>query len=103
YTLARPPCPPLLPYTTLFRSRLDRAHPVPQHRARVDVPGGHHEERPRRRADPVAGGPARHHARCDLRARFLRPRALLERRRVPTDRKSTRLNSSHVSISYAVF
>src|SRR5207249_6684974 len=32
-----------------------------------------------------------------LGARYLRDRALLE------DRKSTRLNSSHVSISYAVF
>src|SRR5690606_40793658 len=32
-----------------------------------------------------------------------RPRALAARRQAWTDRKSTRLNSSHVKISYAVF
>src|SRR5438067_6990318 len=30
-------------------------------------------------------------------------RAAIRARRAPTDRESTRLNSSHVSISYAVF
>src|SRR5207249_6765611 len=87
----RPPTSTLFPYTTLFRS---------QPRARPPDRGGHgaaaHARRPalplhrhagagggaaRGRAD---GGPARQHP---------------ERQ----DRKSTRLNSSHVSISYAVF
>src|SRR3989449_8076284 len=35
--------------------------------------------------------------------RLARPRSLLKRRIRPTDRKSTRLNSSHGYISYAVF
>src|SRR5699024_12710279 len=42
--------------------------------------------------------------RCRLRARFLSKLIFSLRRFKPeSDRKSTRLNSSHVSISYAVF
>src|SRR5438874_6568262 len=55
-----PPRSTLFPYTTLFRSRLERPH---------RRPGGGHVQ------GEDAGG----------------------------DRKSTRLNSSHVEISYAVF
>src|SRR6476620_12502079 len=43
---------------------------------------------------------ARHGARGVDRARHLLGRA---GRRIPLDRKSTRLNSSHANISYAVF
>src|SRR5215813_11899743 len=57
--IRRPPRSTLFPYTTLFRSRADRA---------------------RRDGDHLQG-----------------PRP------GPRDRKSTRLNSSHVRISYAVF
>src|SRR5688572_32732552 len=67
----RPPTSTLLPYTTLFRSRLE----------------------PRL----AAAGYARDGARLS-RARRL---VVGERRR--GDRKSTRLNSSHSQISYAVF
>src|SRR5207248_11573325 len=46
-------------------------------------------------------------ARVDLRTRLWTPRLPVERRGVSTssgrDRKSTRLNSSHRTISYAVF
>src|SRR6266513_4071268 len=45
-------------------------------------------------------------ARCRRRARAPEatgPTGRPGRRRAPRDRKSTRLNSSHVSISYAVF
>src|SRR5689334_24212646 len=84
--IRRPPRSTLFPYTTLFRSSprgagraehvADAGRLLPRRRARRD----------RRR--PV--GPER-------------SRAALERRRARQDRKSTRLNSSHSSISYAVF
>src|SRR5205807_10265140 len=73
--IPRPPRSTLFPYTTLFRSR-------PAH-AREHVAGGGSERRGLR-TDPGAG-PA------DLG------------RRAGIDRKSTRLNSSHLVISYAVF
>src|SRR6266540_6406497 len=60
-------------------------------------------DRGRRRAGRphvVAGGPRRRGARGRVGARF--PRAALAGRDHP-DRKSTRLNSSHITISYAVF
>src|SRR5947209_8966033 len=71
----RPPRSTLFPYTTLFRSR---------------VAGGGHERRRLERPDG-----RRPRRRRDDRAAELRPR--------PRDRKSTRLNSSHANISYAVF
>src|SRR5699024_12406916 len=84
----RPPSSPLFPYTTLFRSRVRRVDPQPAcaHtgmilRVLVD--------------QPVQCVPA------DQLLRLGRQRLRLLR--VVRDRKSTRLNSSHVSISYAVF
>src|SRR3712207_6892624 len=79
--IRRPPRSTLFPYTTLFRSAgaLELA-PRPRHRG-VDV-------RP-------AGGPVEEHLVEDAEAaRPVRCRG---------DRKSTRLNSSHANISYAVF
>src|SRR2546430_12144272 len=76
--IRRPPRSTLFPYTTLFRS-LDRAHARRHRRAMVT-------------ADP-AGRVGGVHA---VRAAPSRPRHL-------PDRKSTRLNSSHSQISYAVF
>src|SRR2546422_6935643 len=87
--IRRPPRSTLFPYTTLFRSivarhdrdRLRRRCPRPRLQQRADE---EHEPRPVRRLGRVAledvegGG-------------------------VDTDRKSTRLNSSHGYISYAVF
>src|SRR5690606_41402157 len=77
-----PPSPPLFPYTTLFRSP-DRA-----------------AVRPRSRGDPAAL--RRRHAQLPVPgpARGGRGDAAQP---VHVDRKSTRLNSSHVKISYAVF
>src|SRR5688500_20093100 len=72
----RPTRSTLFPYTTLFRSRSRRHRRSPE-------PG------PSRRAHVDARRFRRHH---DLR-----------RRDLPEDRKSTRLNSSHLVISYAVF
>src|SRR2546429_9614446 len=72
--IRRPPRSTLFPYTTLFRSRLQV---------------GRHAAEPR--------GAARSHRAC---ARYPLRRA---RDRQVQDRKSTRLNSSHGYISYAVF
>src|SRR5256885_8057470 len=89
--IRRPPRSTLFPYTTLFRS------PRPGTRAPSD---GY---------DPAAGRvvgdrlrqPPRPQ-RAGLRAK-LAPGGHGERRRRTRDRKSTRLNSSHLVISYAVF
>src|SRR5436309_12486752 len=70
----RPPRSTLFPYTTLFRSQLGR---LPPHH-RVDPRRGRQVEQGRRRVGLRLGGHGQ-------------------------DRKSTRLNSSHVKISYAVF
>src|SRR5207253_11465710 len=90
-TPARPPRSTLFPYTTLFRSprrrpRLERAE-----RVRPAVRRRHGEARERQvHGDAGAHAlwfpchPARRRANCG------------------SDRKSTRLNSSHVAISYAV-
>src|SRR5688572_32083603 len=84
--IRRPPRSTLFPYTTLFRSRLRRLGAVAPRvplgdRTRVVAP---------RRAPP----------RGLERAPVVPGRA---RRRRRADRKSTRLNSSHSQISYAVF
>src|SRR2546430_13675146 len=79
--IRRPPRSTLFPYTTLFRSDM---------RARLDQ---------RVRRVGLGEGKARADDRVDL---LLRPqREQLER--ALADRKSTRLNSSHSQISYAVF
>src|SRR5256885_3721603 len=78
--IRRPPRSTLFPYTTLFRSQDERA------RERGRIPG---ELPPRSRAG--AGEPG---VRC-----FDGDPG----RQGGEDRKSTRLNSSHLVISYAVF
>src|SRR5690348_17764871 len=88
----RPPRSTLFPYTTLFRSPvadvLPRGVPVDRRRGvPADVPGP---------ADPE-------HGPADRQARVGDPLPRLELGRRGLDRKSTRLNSSHPSISYAVF
>src|SRR5437773_9051996 len=94
--LRRRPCPILFPYTTLFRSPRDvvhegdivqlclwQAYSVDPHKWRLRATSHSHtiaavaaqrERDPRHRAEKLA-----------------------------QDRKSTRLNSSHITISYAVF
>src|SRR2546426_4387649 len=77
--IRRPPRSTLFPYTTLFRSH-DRRH---------------------RGARRSAGAPVRCSRRGRLRRLEMAPDRSLPRPFV--DRKSTRLNSSHLVISYAVF
>src|SRR5262245_65355824 len=81
--IRRPPTSTLFPYTTLFRSVQARGHP----RARPQ--GEQHAARHAVAADRGEG----------RRARSSRARAS----EAAGDRKSTRLNSSHLGISYAVF
>src|SRR2546430_8442668 len=87
--IRRPPRSTLFPYTTLFRSRVG-ALAADAHRAGVvDRP-------PAAQQHQVEGGGLAP-GEADQGAA-----ALLERQR-QADRKSTRLNSSHSQISYAVF
>src|SRR2546422_5040709 len=88
--IRRPPRSTLFPYTTLFRSRvtLDAAERVVPERRPVDR-DEHGGSRPRRPTHPDRG---RHGSGDRVDALPHAP-----------DRKSTRLNSSHGYISYAVF
>src|SRR5699024_12874818 len=92
----RPPCSPLFPYTTLFRSRR-LACSRPRSKAGAvcfDIClRKHTTQREEERGLLWSNGfPARFADRAGQR------NDVFDR-----DRKSTRLNSSHVSISYAVF
>src|SRR3712207_8830849 len=90
--IRRPPRSPLLPYTTLFRSHGARI--AKKWSASCARRAAHESEFARLRA--VA-------ARLwELRARR-RDRHEPGGRAARADRKSTRLNSSHANISYAVF
>src|SRR5258708_11861770 len=90
--IRRPPRSTLFPYTTLFRSRGHR-------RARL---GDAARSRAHERRDN--GDARRRGARLERAVTVARPaRAEARRKLEPGDRKSTRLNSSHQIISYAVF
>src|SRR3712207_9301530 len=85
--IRRPPRSTLFPYTTLFRS-----------------PGGTGRAGDRGREDPPPALPDHPDRRGDAGARRARLPVGPGRGHVPPgDRKSTRLNSSHANISYAVF
>src|SRR3989442_7480824 len=87
--IRRPPRSTLFPYTTLFRSHhavFDREQG--QHLGDSFAPVEHEEKAGQQQRD---GNPKRVVAKA------------LQGRKWPRDRKSTRLNSSHVRISYAVF
>src|SRR5256885_12548696 len=78
--IRRPPRSTLFPYTTLFRSRHQWAG-----EARGRAAGAGERAAHRRGAEEPRAGQGRAHPRGQR------------------DRKSTRLNSSHLVISYAVF
>src|SRR3712207_6922980 len=79
--IRRPPRSTLFPYTTLFRSV----------EVKQEAPGVHRS---------AAGG---HLVRVCQNTLSAPEAAEAENRRLHIDRKSTRLNSSHANISYAVF
>src|SRR3712207_6993131 len=74
--IRRPPRSTLFPYTTLFRSEVTSRN-VTSSEVRTSTTVGTREASARRSAGPSSAG--------------------------SVDRKSTRLNSSHANISYAVF
>src|SRR3712207_7414783 len=90
--IRRPPRSTLFPYTTLFRSHEELTVHLGDLLARREV-----GERVAAERD--------HDARADERELLLEPRQVMLdlRCRGIADRKSTRLNSSHANISYAVF
>src|SRR2546430_12198629 len=79
--IRRPPRSTLFPYTTLFRSRIREIA------ARVNEPSQNNHGATARRKSQAGDGHA--------------PRS--QTTELSKDRKSTRLNSSHSQISYAVF
>src|SRR3712207_9277702 len=81
--IRRPPRSTLFPYTTLFRSGRGAGHGA------AGLDPGLDAERAAAEAGHGGGGGA--------------GRVERDRRRLRQDRKSTRLNSSHANISYAVF
>src|SRR5689334_24520586 len=83
--IRRPPRSTLFPYTTLFRSQAGRGG----RRDQAAGPRGHARSGRARRARRLLPGPGGFDA--------------AGRGQAGRDRKSTRLNSSHSSISYAVF
>src|SRR5439155_22702920 len=98
-TTPLPPPPTLFPYTTLFRS-LHRA--VRRRRRRKHQLRARSFLRRASRAPALVGGQPLG-ARGGGGPWRLRPLAVPDPERAHVDRKSTRLNSSHVAISYAVF
>src|SRR5207245_11321896 len=99
-TLLRSPAATLFPYTTLFRSRgphvadLERLEFVRLLGGEVVLPNQVRDAREKLLV-------LEHQDLGVENARLVHPGAVLGFR--PQDRKSTRLNSSHGSISYAVF
>src|SRR3712207_7939678 len=86
--IRRPPRSTLFPYTTLFRSFWRQI----EHRG---VDSGNRVKLPYKRSVP-----------CDQNTVKPADREMMTRfssKSPPSDRKSTRLNSSHANISYAVF
>src|SRR5688572_31338879 len=86
--IRRPPRSTLFPYTTLFRSQPERTHDLAVEPGDNDgrCAGGH------KVSEPIADDKTGHAGT---------PPIIVAR--LNRDRKSTRLNSSHSQISYAVF
>src|SRR5256885_11626244 len=90
--IRRPPRSTLFPYTTLFRSDRDDRRPDPPAGHDQGVVGQVVEVDQPDRPEALDGVTGRQQARVGVAAAA-----------GPQDRKSTRLNSSHLVISYAVF
>src|SRR5256885_13125606 len=93
--MRRPPRSTLFPYTTLFRSAALGPHVVEQQRRRE----ARHAVPDETAGRAVERGVTSHHPAQDWPAAIRDAQVV----HVRADRKSTRLNSSHLVISYAVF
>src|SRR5690242_21191543 len=89
--IRRPPRSTLFPYTTLFRSR------------RGATRTSRSQTHPKTKAKSVEGGDRRGAGTKRQEQRKAEAPLRSQTRPLVGDRKSTRLNSSHMSISYAVF
>src|SRR3712207_7048392 len=95
--IRRPPRSTLFPYTTLFRS----ADPVGR---LVLYMCGYRDEERQRLSDRTCTALQLANFWQDVRRDVVeRNRIYIPRESMARDRKSTRLNSSHANISYAVF
>src|SRR5256885_5350722 len=90
--IRRPPRSTLFPYTTLFRSRSPSSTSAARSASRPSVLAWRSRRGSRRWTGPTPASPSA--SPCPSGRR---------RRCASADRKSTRLNSSHLVISYAVF
>src|SRR3712207_6854701 len=99
--IRRPPRSTLFPYTTLFRSLgIEGEQPA----AVVQDEAVARHRQPGAEARVIAVDPGDHVALGIRRRQHDRvPAQIRSRARPGRDRKSTRLNSSHANISYAVF
>src|SRR5256886_8319046 len=97
--IRRPPRPPLFPYTTLFRSLTVPPSPDLVAQAADEISGGALAQV---RVEPWPRGRS-HHAYVLTTPSGEQFLFKVHRRPHAGDRKSTRLNSSHSQISYAVF
>src|SRR3712207_8141755 len=99
--IRRPPRSTLFPYTTLFRSEGDQALWGGQERVDVELfdPGLLDDELARAHEQPLQGADVYRRPAPDA-AEGLEDAGPFHH---SPDRKSTRLNSSHANISYAVF
>src|SRR3712207_6933670 len=98
--IRRPPRSTLFPYTTLFRSEVvDAAQRLPHRGHRFEAGGGAGVVHRRSLRALLTAG-SRSFGYSPRPFPMLRATTASTRR---TDRKSTRLNSSHANISYAVF
>src|SRR2546429_4356599 len=88
--IRRPPRSTLFPYTTLFRS-LQGTHGFLFSKEKCENPGGGLAEPPFRLGSEDNSMPSTH------------KKVIVRKMDRDSDRKSTRLNSSHGYISYAVF
>src|SRR2546430_6360455 len=100
--IRRPPRSTLFPYTTLFRS--SGTLPPSPRRETSGVFQRPAESRERLLGrEPAGAEPAAHEQERNRRALDELGSGSVELQRRKRDRKSTRLNSSHSQISYAVF
>src|SRR5690606_40349222 len=97
YMIRRPPRPPLFPYTTLFRSSTPRGSTLTHYIGNRVDPGLATCAAMEKRLQVVS-------EKIERAVGMLNVRIGVDMQvQNAKDRKSTRLNSSHVKISYAVF
>src|SRR3712207_8757325 len=98
--IRRPPRSTLFPYTTLFRSSYLESHVIRVYSPLLDTP----ERRANKFLEHLKMGDVRHGTKSrDVWRKGWTGLNTADDLAQALDRKSTRLNSSHANISYAVF